>query len=137
MCVGEAAGDGGGEEVVPGGVGGWEPARRGVHEDLLEGVVLFAPDVEGVDLVCDGGGRDPGLRVGGLRSGGGGTLQLRAEQHGPEDLARAGDDGRGGGIGGHAAVEAAEEVGGLFEPAGIGCAQLRCLRGLASELSRA
>ena len=42
----EALADGGGEEVVPGGVFGGEPAGGSVHDEPLFGVGLLVPDVE-------------------------------------------------------------------------------------------
>ena len=53
----EAAVDGGGEEFVPVGVVGGEPASGGVHDELLGDVGFFAPGVElpercGGALVC-------------------------------------------------------------------------------------
>lgn len=52
--VEEALVDGGGEEIVPGGEGGGEPAGGGVGDDLLEGEVALAPGVE-VGGVSGGG----------------------------------------------------------------------------------
>ena len=46
MGFDEAVFYGGGEEVIPGGVGLGEPAGGGVHDDLLFGVGFFAPGVE-------------------------------------------------------------------------------------------
>ena len=55
-CVGvvEALDYSGGEEVVPCGVFGGEPASGSMHDEPLFGVGLFAPDVEqgGVVGVC-------------------------------------------------------------------------------------
>ena len=45
----EAVGDGGGEEVVPGGEVFWQPAGGGVHDEPLFGVGFVAPGVEGCD----------------------------------------------------------------------------------------
>ena len=72
----EAAFYGGGEEVVPVGVGVREPAGGGVLEDELEGGAVFVPGVEvedagelqvvqldvvaGVGVVADLGGRSMG-----------------------------------------------------------------------------
>ena len=54
---GEGVGDGGGEEVVPVGEALGEPARRGVLQELFEGVVLGVPGVEfgGVELAFGAG----------------------------------------------------------------------------------
>ena len=41
----EAFADGGGEEVVPGGVGAGEPAGGGVLEEELEGGAVFSSQV--------------------------------------------------------------------------------------------
>ena len=50
--------DGGGEEFVPVGVVGGEPAGGGVHDELLFGVGFFAPGVELERAEC------AGLRIG-------------------------------------------------------------------------
>ena len=46
----EGAFDGGGEEVVPVGIGVREPARGGVLQDELEGGAVLAPGVEVEDV---------------------------------------------------------------------------------------
>ena len=97
----EAVFDGGGEEVVPVGVAGGEPAGGGVEDDLLFGVGFFAPGVE-------------------LGEFGAGEVGFGGEEHGPEGVAGGVDDGGGGAVGVDVAVPVAEEVGGLVEAFGVG-----------------
>ncbi len=98
---GEGLVDGACEEIVPFGVFVGEPAGRGVEDDLLLGVGLFAPDVD-------------------LREFGGVEAGARGEEHGPEDGAGSVYDvgGRAGDV--DEAVPLAENVSGLMEALGIG-----------------
>ena len=106
----EAAVDGGGEEFVPVGVGGGEPAGGGVHDELLGDVGFFAPGVE-LPERC---GWSAGVRV-----VVGGGAEFWREDEGPEGFAGGVDDGGGCGVGVYVAVPVAEKVGGLMETLGV------------------
>jgi hypothetical protein len=105
----KAVGDGGGEEVVPGGVGFGEPASRSVHDEPLFRVRFVAPGVE------SGGGDGLVLARFGLRNGVGLRGDLRIDQERPESSTGCDDDGGGCGVGVQTSVPVAENVGGLVE----------------------
>lgn len=50
VCVQQTLVDGGGQEIIPGGIGGGKPAGGSVGDELLESEVALAPGVE-VDKV--------------------------------------------------------------------------------------
>src|SRR3981081_2520126 len=81
-----------------------------MHDDFFLGKVGFGPAV--------------GVKV---------AAQLRLQNERPKGLPGAQDNRRGGGVGGHAAVPAAQQVGGPFEAGGGGT---RLIDGVCKAVSQ-